>query len=81
MNYESVVRAMLAMFPNAMVEEDELGEIVISTRMYLEDGKVLPLVECTKCSEWTPDQWGGLCHDCDNQSCPECGSIDCDHEF
>jgi hypothetical protein len=25
--------------------------------------------------------WGGLCHDCDNQMCPECGDIKCEHEF
>tara|TARA_B110000503_G_scaffold96929_1_gene145660 strand:- start:274 stop:405 length:132 start_codon:yes stop_codon:yes gene_type:complete len=25
--------------------------------------------------------WAGYCHDCENQACPECGEIECVHEF
>ena len=41
-------------------------------------------VWCPECDEETSKealaQWG-MCHDCDNQMCPECGRVFCDHEF
>lgn len=41
------------------------------------------MIECPECDEETTqealDQWG-MCHNCDNQMCPECGTIDCDCE-
>lgn len=40
--------------------------------------------KCPKCDYPThPDalaQWE-MCHDCENQSCPTCGEIECEHEF
>jgi hypothetical protein len=67
MTFDEMLKKVLEIFPNAVAEEDESGELVISTRTYLEDDKVTPLQECSDCAELTTDQWGGLCHDCDNQ--------------
>jgi hypothetical protein len=40
-------------------------------------------VWCPECDEETSKealaQWE-MCHDCDNQMCPECGRVFCDHD-
>ena len=32
-----------------------------------------------ECVQAELDQWS-MCHDCDNQMCPNCGSAECGHE-
>lgn len=61
---------------------EEFSETSDSDRLRL--AKEYSWQKCPKCDYPThPDalaQWQ-MCHDCENQSCPECGEIECDHEF
>lgn len=73
-------------YAGAISRRDNKTEICsdCGTREALEDfANSQSKVICPQCEEPTTKdalaQWQ-MCHDCENQMCPECSQIDCEHE-